>query len=67
MGQSVRCDASHSWSEDAALEGRFGHGSSVQTGQVKIGLKLPSTLEWSVLDSVQRSETLRTRAFSLAL
>lgn len=45
----------------------FGHSSSVQTGLVKRGPKLPSTLEWPVLDSVQRSETLRTRAFSLAL
>lgn len=66
-GRSVRCDARHSWRKNAATEARFGRGSSVQTGQVKIGPKLPLTLEWSVLDSVQRPETLRTRDFSLAL
>lgn len=46
---------------------KFGHGASVQTGLIETGPEFPSTLEWPVLDSVQLSETLRTRAFSLVL
>lgn len=45
----------------------FGHGSAVKAVLTTIGTRFPSTLEWPVLDSVQLPETLRTRAFSLAL
>lgn len=67
IGQSVRFDARHRWPEKAELKMKSAHSSSVQTGLVKRGPNVPSTLEWPVLDSVQRSGTWRTRAFSLAL